>query len=117
VDSVIYTGTHDNDTTIGWYESLDDHHRELFHAYLRRVRAPEHQVTMPQDLIEMALESNAFMAIIPMQDLLSLNGDHRMNTPGTASGNWNWRFEWQQLDPSREQHFAETILRTGRKGI
>jgi 4-alpha-glucanotransferase len=115
-DSVIYTGTHDNDTTVGWYESLDDHHRELYHEYLRRVRAPEHQVTMPQDLIEMALESNAFLAIIPMQDLLSLNGDHRMNTPGTASGNWDWRFKWEQLDVSREQHFAETILRTGRKG-
>ncbi len=116
VDSVIYTGTHDNDTTIGWYESLDDYQRELFHEYLRRVRAPEHQVIMPQDLIEMALESNAFLAIIPMQDLLSLNGEHRMNTPGTASGNWDWRFDWQQLDASREQHFAETILRTGRKG-
>jgi 4-alpha-glucanotransferase len=115
-DSVIYTGTHDNDTTMGWYASLDDYHRELFHEYLRRVHGQDHQINMPQDLIEMALESNAFMAIIPMQDLLSLNGDHRMNTPGTAAGNWDWRFEWQQLDTSREQHFAETILRTGRKG-
>jgi 4-alpha-glucanotransferase len=115
-DSVIYTGTHDNNTTIGWYDTLDDYQRDNFHRYLDRVRAPDHQVTMPQDLIEMALESEAFMAIIPMQDLLSLNGDHRMNTPGTSTGNWNWRFEWQQLDAGREQHFAETILRTGRKG-
>ncbi len=114
-DSVIYTGTHDNDTTMGWYETLDDYQRGNFHGYLSRVRAHDHQVTMPQDLIEMALESEAFMAIIPMQDLLSLNGEHRMNTPGTAAGNWNWRYEWQQLDAGRQHHFARTILRTGRK--
>jgi 4-alpha-glucanotransferase len=115
-DSVIYTGTHDNDTTVGWYTSLDDHHRWLVHEYIRKVRGDHHQVNMPQDLIEIALESNAFLAIIPMQDLLALNGDNRMNTPGTTVGNWGWRFEWSQLDPIREQHFADTIQRTGRKG-
>jgi 4-alpha-glucanotransferase len=115
-DSVMYTGTHDNDTTVGWYNSLDDHHRWLVHEYIRKVRGDHHQVTMPQDLIEIALESKAFLAVIPMQDLLALNGDSRMNTPGTTVGNWAWRFEWPQLDPQRQQHFADTIQRTGRKG-
>lgn len=115
-DSVIYTGTHDNNTTVGWYESLDEHNRWLVHEYIKTVRGEEHQVKMPQDLIEIALESKAFLAIIPMQDLLALNGDNRMNTPGTTVGNWDWRFEWQQLDAEREQHFAKTIQRTGRKG-
>jgi 4-alpha-glucanotransferase len=115
-DSVMYTGTHDNDTTVGWYNSLDDHHRWLVHEYIKKVRGDHHQVTMPQDLIEIALESKAFLAVIPMQDLLALNGDSRMNTPGTTVGNWAWRFEWPQLDPQRQQHFADTIQRTGRKG-
>lgn len=115
-DSVMYTGTHDNDTTVGWYESLDDHHRWLVHEYIRQLRGDHHQVNMPQDLIEIAMESKAFLAIIPMQDILALDGDHRMNTPGTTIENWSWRFDWQQLDPMRERHFADTIQRTGRKG-
>ena len=115
-DSVIYTGTHDNNTTVGWYESLDDHNRWLVHEYISRTRGAERQDQIPQDLIEIALESKAFMAVIPMQDLLGLNAEHRMNTPGTAAGNWCWRFDWTQLDSIREQHYKDSIIRTGRLG-
>ena len=117
IDSVVYTGTHDNNTTVGWYESLDDHTRELVHAYLRDIHSQDHQVHMPQDLIELALSTQAYLAIIPMQDLLALDGSNRMNTPGTASGNWGWRFDWSQLTTEQEEFFAGVVERTGRKNI
>jgi 4-alpha-glucanotransferase len=85
--SVVYTGTHDNDTTLGWYSSLDDAAREKV-----RARMPEDSPEMPWALIRTALESTSVLAIIPMQDLLGLGNDARMNMPGTAEGNWSWRF-------------------------
>ena len=124
-NSVVYTGTHDNDTTVGWYEALDEQQREHVHAYLRSLRSvdgqdEQHQnhliqPDMPGDLINMALESNAQLAIIPMQDLLALDANHRMNTPGTSSGNWHWRFNWQQLSAAQKNNITEAIARTGRR--
>lgn len=115
VDSVVYTGTHDNDTTIGWYESLDDYHRDQVHNYFHNHYVREYPIKMPQDLIELAFSTNAYLAIIPMQDLLALDGSNRMNTPGTASGNWNWRFEWSQLTDEQQAFFTHVVERTGRK--
>jgi 4-alpha-glucanotransferase len=54
---------------------------------------------MPWPLIRAALASRAYLAILPMQDLLALDGDHRMNVPGTAEGNWTWRFSWDWIPP------------------
>jgi 4-alpha-glucanotransferase len=88
--SVVYTGTHDNDTTVGWFESLDDKTRE----YVREVIGPG---PMPDVLINRAYESVANTAIVPMQDLLALDGSARMNTPGTTGHNWEWRFSWEQV--------------------
>lgn len=113
-NSVAYTGTHDNDTTLGWYNALDDQQREHVHAYLRAVRSEQHEVEMPRDLIDIALESNANLVIIPMQDLLALDSSHRMNMPGTSSGNWHWRFNWQQLSTTQQSYIKETIERTER---
>jgi 4-alpha-glucanotransferase len=90
--SVVYTGTHDNDTTLGWYGSLDDAAREKVQAHL-----PEDPSEMPWTLIRTALQSNSVLAIIPMQDLLGLGNDARMNMPGTSAGNWSWRFSWDQV--------------------
>lgn len=90
--SVVYTGTHDNDTTLGWYQGLDDHTRAHLHEYLGHPDEP-----MPWALIRTAFASVATLAVIPMQDALGLDGAHRMNTPGVAEGNWRWRFDWQQL--------------------
>ncbi len=91
-DSVVYTGTHDNDTTLSWAHQLDEHTKNHVDRVLGDIR-PE----MPQALIELALASKAKLAIIPMQDILGLDGAHRMNTPGTIENNWRWQFNWSQL--------------------
>ena len=113
-NSVVYTGTHDNDTTVGWYNALDEQQREHVHAYLRESCSEQHEVVMPKDLIDMALESKANLAIIPMQDILAQDSSHRMNIPGTSSGNWHWRFNWQQVSAVQQEYIKETIVRTGR---
>jgi 4-alpha-glucanotransferase len=113
-NSVVYTGTHDNDTTLGWYDALDEQQREHVHAYLYATHAEDYTPKMPNDLIDMALATQANLAIIPMQDILQLDGEHRMNTPGTATGNWHWRFSWQQLRPEQVANISVAILRTGR---
>jgi len=93
IDSVTYTGTHDNDTTIGWYQTLDDNAKAHIAHYFG-----EPNQTMPWLLVQAALRSVSQLVIIPMQDLLSLDGEHRMNVPGTIEGNWNWQFDWEMLD-------------------
>jgi 4-alpha-glucanotransferase len=92
-NSVVYSGTHDNDTLVGWYHKLDDHTRDLVREYLQLHDDSE----ISWSLITTALASVANSAIIPLQDLLALGSEARMNTPGTTEGNWNWRFSWQQL--------------------
>ncbi|MDP3819561.1 MAG: 4-alpha-glucanotransferase [Methylotenera sp.] len=114
VNSVAYTGTHDNDTTLGWYNALDEQQREMVDAYIRSSHSEKHELSMPADLIAMVFESNSQLAIIPMQDLLALDSTHRMNTPGTCTGNWHWRFNWLQLSASQAKSIAEVIARTGR---
>lgn len=92
-NSVVYTGTHDNDTTLGWYSALTNEQREVFHRYVDNTSP-----TMPDTLIQIALSVDARMVILPMQDILKLDGKHRMNTPGTIEGNWRWRFSWQAVE-------------------
>ena len=84
--SVVYTGTHDNDTTLGWFTSLSAQEKKLVLHYLDR---PAESIVW--DLIRTALASVADTCILPLQDLLELPGDSRMNFPGTAYGNWSWR--------------------------
>lgn len=91
-DSVVYTGTHDNDTTLGWAQQLDEQTKQYVNSVLGNA-----QPDMPQALIELALASKANLVIIPMQDILGLDGAHRMNTPGTIENNWHWQFSWSQL--------------------
>ncbi len=86
--SVVYTGTHDNDTTLGWWRSTDDATRERAMAILGC--GPD---DMPDALIRTALASRARLAVIPMQDLLALGSEARLNTPGTLDGNWRWRLD------------------------
>ena len=92
VSDVIYTGTHDNDTTVGWYESLDQKQRSNIKNYLYASNQPIHWL-----LIESALASVAPLAMIPLQDFLALDGEHRMNMPGTTGINWLWQFNWTQF--------------------
>lgn len=91
--SVVYTGTHDNDTTLGWYAALAPTTRTYVDDYLHAA-----DEAMPWPLIRACMASVAALAVIPMQDALALDGAHRMNTPGTSAGNWRWRFEWAQVD-------------------
>jgi 4-alpha-glucanotransferase len=100
---VVYTGTHDNDTTIGWWtggaghstRSDDDITRE--HDFARRYLRIDNDREVHWDLIRAALASVADTAIIPAQDLLGLGCEARMNQPGTASGNWRWQLRPGQL--------------------
>ena len=90
--SVCYTGTHDNDTSLGWYQAIDDATKHHVDSYLGYSTEP-----MPWPLIRSALASVSQLSVIPMQDVLSLDGNHRMNVPGTTEGNWQWEFSWNQV--------------------
>nr|WP_218644529.1 4-alpha-glucanotransferase [Thiomicrorhabdus cannonii] len=103
-NSVAYTGTHDNDTTLGWFESLDEGAKQWIWQQLQPLAAPHLAKaglpeTMPWLLIDAALHSVAERVIVPMQDWLALDGEHRMNVPGTPDGNWRWQFGWPQVPP------------------
>jgi 4-alpha-glucanotransferase len=93
IDSLSYTGTHDNNTTLGWFNELDDHSKARIYEYL----GPTDEI-MPWSLIRSSLATVSMLAIIPMQDILDLDGEHRMNVPGTIEGNWLWRFNWDMVD-------------------
>lgn len=86
-DCVIYTGTHDNDTTLGWFDSQPDKMQLRVGLYLGTDGRD-----LSWDFIRLALSSVADIAIVPLQDLLRLGSDARMNLPGVPSGNWRWRF-------------------------
>ena len=101
---VIYTGTHDNDTTLGWYESLVESNRQQLKEYCFNST-----IEMPWLLIEAALASVGRMAIIPMQDFLELDGRHRMNMPGTTDKNWVWTFSWDQVEPTLADRIRQLI--------
>ncbi len=92
-NSVVYPGTHDNDTSLGWYRSSDQAVRDHVNRYLR-VSGKE----IGWDLLRSAYSSVSALAIVPMQDLLSLGSIARLNTPGKAAGNWQWRFSAAELD-------------------
>ncbi len=107
---VVYTGTHDNDTTLGWYEKISDQEKHYVQEYLNHP-----QDEMPAALVNAALASVANLAIIPMQDILKLGSQHRMNTPGTTEGNWCWRFQWEKLSDAMRNEFAHNIGLYGRR--
>ncbi len=90
-DHVVYTGTHDNDTTLGWFDGLNAKQQQRVREYLSS------DEPMPWLLTRIALMSVAHLAIIPWQDLLGLGHGHRMNTPGTSAGNWRWSFDWSVI--------------------
>ncbi|MGL4649693.1 MAG: 4-alpha-glucanotransferase, partial [Caldilineaceae bacterium] len=107
---VVYTGTHDNDTSVGWYrKSANDHERDFFRRYFR---TDGHDAAWT--LIDGAFGSVAAVAIVPLQDLLSLGTEARMNLPGRASGNWGWRFVPEQLTGHLAHRLLETTTLFGR---
>jgi 4-alpha-glucanotransferase len=94
-NTVAYTGTHDNATTRQWYDELPDYQRQNFWSYLNR--APETSADAAPELMRLAWSSPAALAIAPLQDLLNLGGEARMNVPGRADGNWRWRVREDML--------------------
>ena len=88
---VVYTGTHDNDTTKGWYHTAAGSTRQFAKEYMYKPRLDED--TLAGDFIAMAMGSAADLCIVPMQDYLGLGSDARINTPSTLGGNWEWRMK------------------------
>jgi 4-alpha-glucanotransferase len=101
---VAYTGTHDNDTTLGWVDKLSEGEIDKIFDYLGNP-----QLTLNCALIHAALGSVANLAVIPMQDILELGSEDRMNTPGTTKGNWTWRFRWEQVTPERTERLKHLV--------
>lgn len=108
---IVYTGTHDNDTTIGWYESAPEDQCHQMREYL------DVDGSDPAwHLIEAALESRAAWAIVPLQDVQRLGTKARMNTPGTAEGNWQWRTGPEPLTDAMVEELGSLVNTTGRAG-
>jgi 4-alpha-glucanotransferase len=108
-NSVVYSGTHDNDTTIGWYQKASEHEKDFARRYCK---TDGHEINW--DLIKLAFQSVADIAIVPMQDILGLGSEGRMNYPGTVDGNWAWRFTWDQVTPEIAGRLYELTALYGR---
>jgi len=98
VNDVVYTGTHDNDTTLGWMHDENNYNKNFLNGYAdTNIESAEQGVW---SMIRLAMSSVSFLCIMPMQDLLMLGSTARMNTPGTVGEqNWDWRFDWKQIRP------------------
>ena len=96
-NSVVYPGTHDNDTTLGWYATTDEKSRDHIRRYLR-VSGQD----VGWDFLRSAYASVANLSVIPLQDLFSLGATARFNTPGQSQGNWTWRYRPEQLQTLRD---------------
>ncbi|MEO0509590.1 MAG: 4-alpha-glucanotransferase [Verrucomicrobiota bacterium] len=109
-NTVIYSGTHDNDTTVGWYEGEPEHVKEHVRRYIC-VSGED----IAWDFIRAAMKSRANLSVVPLQDIMRLGAEARLNTPGAAMGNWQWRYSDEQLEqtisqslPALQQLVAET---------
>src|SRR5690606_7339762 len=114
-NAVVYTGTHDNDTTEGWYATLDEPTRAWVRATLAQAApgvdadAPVHELAAAA-----AYASRACLAVVPLQDLLGLGSLSRMNTPGTTLGNWQWRFDWPEIPHDLAKRERARLAAAGR---
>lgn len=113
-NTVIYTGTHDNNTTLGWWlDDAQEVERANVQTYLQPVRQPEEIVWA---MIRAAARSVANVCIIPVQDLLHLGSEARMNVPAAGEGNWTWRFQRGALRPEVAAALAALMAATDRDG-
>ena len=101
---VVYTGTHDNDTTRGWWSTANPDERNFLARYLGQRPVDE---TIAWLLIRLAFSSVAQTAIVPLQDILGLGSEARMNTPGTSGGNWAWRYDPARLTPALQERLRD----------
>ncbi len=119
-DRVVYTGTHDNDTTVGWFNTLENDAKNNVMQTLALsdsgadITHEEAAVLVLNKMLVMAMQSKANTCIIPMQDYLQLDSDARMNIPGTVEGNWRWQFSWSQLEgdlAQQQKQFFDRLIR------
>jgi 4-alpha-glucanotransferase len=111
-DRIVYTGTHDNDTARGWYETLARRPRELVDAALAELGIEERESWWA--LIRLAFSSPASVAIVQAQDVLGLGSEARMNDPGRRSGNWRWQLAPGALKPGLARRLREATEESGR---
>lgn len=107
---VIYTGTHDNDTTVGWFSQANDYEKQRLADYIGALSADN----VHWALIRLAMSSRANQAVIPFQDLLGLGSESRMNTPGVGEGNWEWRYTQGMLSPTVGEQLKQLTELYGR---
>ena len=110
-DGVVYTGTHDNDTTLGWWATANDAERHHARSYLATDGSRIHD-----DMVRAAFASVADTAIHPLQDVLGLDGASRMNFPGHGEHFWEWRFDWPQVRPEHATRLRELCVLYRRDG-
>jgi 4-alpha-glucanotransferase len=108
--TVAYTGTHDNDTTVGWWQQLGANER----AAARRYLGPEADQQIHWAMIRALSQSVANTTVYPFQDVLGLDGQHRMNVPGCGQACWEWRFEWRQVGDAPAAELAAITQAHGR---
>lgn len=106
---VCYTGTHDNDTAVGWYEKATDKERKNFETFVPHYGG----LNVAERLVRYSADSKADLTVIPVQDFLSLDSSARINTPGVAEGNWLWRMTKEQFDALPEK-IEELLKPSGR---
>ena len=111
-NSVLYTGTHDNNTTRGWFErdAREDEKQNLF-GYIGYAFDAD---TAADKLIGLALESPADTVVIPIQDILNLDGAHRMNNPAIIGGNWRWKLLPDLIQPGHAELMRDRVKKSGR---
>jgi len=114
-NTVVYTGTHDNNTTRGWYEELSDDQRQSICQYLQHPKVESSEIT--PTLLQLAWSSVAALAMTPLQDLLNLGADARMNIPGQAEGNWRWRCTEDMLSAPAFQWLRELTTTSNRSPV
>ncbi len=109
---VAYTGTHDNDTILGWWGTLTEHERTFAKSYLKSDGKQIHL-----DMMRAISDSKANIVIFTMQDVLELSGVNRMNVPGQNTGSWEWRFSWPQILPRYTKFLSHMAAEHGRNNL
>ena len=111
-NTVYYTGTHDNDTLLGWFTSLDSATQQ----HVMQVLGVDKAELLTDTMLDTIFASRALLAIVPLQDLLRLDSRARMNTPGTVAGNWQWQFAWADIPPALAAALQQRLQHHQRHG-
>jgi 4-alpha-glucanotransferase len=114
-NTVVYTGTHDNNTTRGWFDELPDDRRQNLWRYLKRPGGAASEAAAA--LVRLAWSSTAALSLAPLQDLLNLGAEARMNVPGRADGNWRWRCTEEMLSPAAFQWLRDVTETSNRSSV